>query len=88
MKSMNIKIPMEIAIDMSNRGELNPIFIGDFIDEHVYKVKELEVLPAGLVFNYTFKIDNELHKKVKLMAITIDKPMNELIGMIITTHYK
>ena len=45
--------------------------------------------PIGeLSYNYTFKITKDLHKSIKLIALEVDIPMNELIGRLLVMYYR
>jgi predicted HicB family RNase H-like nuclease len=86
MKSINVKIPLSIASSMDDRGELNPAWLTQFIE--IYQDRELPNEPIKeFTFNYTFKINEALHKKLKLQAIDKDLPMNEYIGRLLVTYY-
>lgn len=86
MKTMNVKIPLDVAQKMSDNGHLN----GEYIKELIIMKIEQE-LPAeelgGVPFNYSFKIPDNIHKLVKLKAIEKNLPMNDLIGRLIVRYY-
>ena len=91
MKSLNIKIPLSIAKEMDDRGQLNPAFISAFIKNNLWTVdgnKELDKPIKEMSYNYTFKIDSDLHKTIKLISIQIGLPMNELVGRLLQAYYK
>ena len=87
MKSLNVKIPLDIAARMSDNAELNPNYITGFIVSYFYRAEELDQPITGPAFNYTFKIDNDLHKSIKLKAIELDLPMNEVVGRLLVEYY-
>src|SRR5690625_2199826 len=89
MKSITIKIPMRIAIDMDERGRLNPDYLTGFIVTHLDMVKTIVKRPINeLTYTYTCKINKDLHKSIKLLSIENDMPMNELIGRLLNYYYK
>lgn len=89
MKTINVKIPLEIACDMDNRARLNPQWLTTFIITNWSYVDLVKDWPINdLTYNYTFKVPAELHKMIKLQAIELDIPMNELIGRLLTYFYK
>lgn len=87
LKSLNIKIPVNIALKMEERGQLNPSYVSGLIQDHLTDNKGLDKQIIGLSHNYTFKIDSNLHREVKLRAIEVELPMNELVGRLIQQHY-
>lgn len=87
MKSMNVKIPLDIAARMSDNAELNPSFITGLIVTNFRSLPKLVEKIEEPAFNYTFKIDSDLHKSIKFKAIELDLPMNELIGRLIVEFY-
>lgn len=89
MKSLNIKIPLSTAQLMDDNAELNPNYITSFIATHLrYATKAKDHEMTGLAYNYTFKVPSDLHKAVKLKAIELDLPMNELVGRLLDYYYK
>jgi hypothetical protein len=87
LKSLSIKIPIGIAHHMDDSGRLNPSWIAGFII--LNKNKEIDERPVkGLCFNYTFKVDEVLHKDVKLQAIEHNLPVNEFIARLLEKYYK
>lgn len=89
MKSLNIKIPMKEAIDMDNYADLNPQSITKFIVRYFQHLPEVVDKPiTQLTSNYTFKIDDDLHKLIKIKSIELNIPMNELIGRLIEQYYR
>lgn len=90
MKSLNIKIPLSIAQQLDDRDQLNPNFLKNFITEYMYHSqcvtfdKPLIEIP----YTYTFKVDDNIHKMLKLEAIERDIPMNELIGRLLVMYYR
>lgn len=85
-KSINIKIPLSIAKLMDDNGELNPGFITSFIIDNQDKDLPNEPI-TEFTFNYTCKIDNNVHKTIKLQAINHDLPMNEYLGRLLSKYY-
>lgn len=89
MKTINVKIPLDIAQDLDDRGRLNPQWLTSFIITNwsyasLVKDKPLE----GLSYTYAFKVDEDLHKMVKLKSVELDIPMNELLGRLLQRFYK
>ena len=87
MKSLNIKIPLSDAQDMDDNEQLNPIYLSEFITATLNHNDSLDNPIRELCYNYTFKIDNDLHKSIKLKALELDLPMNELVGRLIDKYY-
>lgn len=86
MKSMNVKIPIDIAQRMSDEGRLNSQFLTSFINS--YLTFEFDEEPLNhLVVQYTFKLDEDTHKKAKLHAIEKGIAMNEMIGRLLRRYY-
>lgn len=89
MKTINIKIPLDIAQDLDDRARLNPQWITSFILDnwpHVDLVTDKPV--EGLSYNYAFKVEDDLHKLVKLKSVELDLPMNELLGRLLQQYYE
>ena len=87
MKSLNVKIPLSIAQHMDDSAQLNPSYISNFIIDHLDSADSLDKPISELSYNYTFKIDNVLHKTIKLIALELDLPMNELVGRLLAKFY-
>ena len=87
MKSLNVKIPLSIAQHMDDSAQLNPTYITKFITDHLFSAVSLDKPISELSYNYTFKIDSELHKAIKLIALEEDLPMNELVGRLLAKFY-
>ena len=87
MKSLNIKIPLSDAQDMDDNAQLNPIYLSEFITATLNRTDSLDNPIRELCYNYTFKIDNDLHKAIKLKALELDLPMNDLVGRLIEKYY-
>lgn len=87
MKSLSIKIPVKIAQRMDDNAQLNPSFIAGFLI--INKDKKVPDSPVtSLCVNYTCKIDDLLHKHVKLKAIDHDLPINEFVARLLEKYYK
>lgn len=87
MKNLNVKIPLSIAQHMDNNALLNPMNLTEFINDNLIHADSLDKPITELCYNYTFKIDNDLHKSIKLKALEIDLPMNELVGRLIEKYF-
>lgn len=87
MKCINVKIPLTVATELDDRAELNPMYLTEFLVTYLNCEEGVKQPIAELSYNYTFKIDNELHKAVKLKAIEHDLPMNEFIGRLLNKYY-
>jgi hypothetical protein len=86
MKSLTIKIPLTIAQSMDDRGQLNPRWATNFVI--TYMNKPLPDQPIQeFTFNYTFKVEDDLHRTLKLKSFEQNIPMNELIGRLLATYY-
>lgn len=72
---------------MDDKARLNPSWIAGFLI--LNKNKPAPENPVkGLTYNYTFKIDEVLHKEIKLLAIENDLPINEFVGRLLEKYYK
>lgn len=89
MKTINVKIPLKIAEDMDNRARLNPQWMTSFIIVNWSYASLVNDRPIeGLSYNYAFKVDSDIHRMVKLKAVEMDLPMNELLGRLLSSFYK
>ena len=89
MKTINIKIPLDIVQDLDERDRLNPQWLTTFILAHWAYVSLVKDKPIeGLTYSYAFKIEDDIHKMVKLKAVEFDVPMNELLGRLLQRFYK
>lgn len=94
MKTITIKIPINIAQLLDDRGQLNPQYLGQFLNMIVeYKLfnmdnKELYNPIEGLTMSYAFKIDSALHTILKDSAKHINTPLGEYAGRILSVYYK
>ena len=88
MKSLNVKIPLPVAQLMDDNAQLNPIYLTEFITANLSRADSLDKPISELCYNYTFKIDDSLHKTIKLKALEIDLPMNDLIGRLLAKFYQ
>lgn len=88
MKSLNVKIPITIAQHMDDNTQLNPIYLTEFITANLSQADSLEKPISDLCYNYTFKIDSKLHKSIKLKALEVDLPMNDLVGRLLAKFYQ
>ena len=89
MKTINIKIPIEIAQDMDDKARLNPQWITSFIVVNFSYLDLVVDKPISeLSYNYSFKVDEGLHKMVKLRSVELGLPMNELLGRLLSAFYK
>ena len=86
MKSLNVKIPLTVGQSLDDRGQLNPQYIKDFVQ--TYLNSPLEDKPIlEFTFNYTLKVDSQLHKDIKIKALNLDLPMNEFLGRLLAQYY-
>ena len=88
MKSLNVKIPLPIAQLMDDNAQLNPIYLTEFITANLDHADSLDKPISDICYNYTFKIDNKLHKTIKLKALEVDLPMNDLVGRLLAKFYQ
>ena len=88
MKSLNVKIPLPLAQLMDDNEQLNPIYLTEFITANLDNADSLDKPISDLCYNYTFKIDNALHKTIKLKALEVDLPMNDLVGRLLAKFYQ
>ena len=87
MKSLNVKIPQSIINRLDDNAQLNPIYLTEFITANLDHANSLDKPISDFCYNYTFKIDNKLHKAIKLKAIEVDLPMNDLVGRLLAKFY-
>lgn len=85
-KTLSIKIPISIAQQMDDRGQLNPIWVARFLEEF-YEADISDQPLEGLYYTYVFKIDGELRKAVKDMAKYHGLPMTEFVGRLLVECY-
>lgn len=77
---------MSIAQAMDDKAQLNPSYVRYIIQRYI--LSELQDLPIQeFTYNYTFKIDDDLHKSIKLKTIEKGLPMNEFVGRIFSQYY-
>lgn len=88
MKTLTVKIPLSIAQKMDDRAELNPNYLTGFIVSNLNNANTLDRPIQELSYNYTFKIDKDVHKMVKLKSIELDLPMNDLLGRLLEKYYE
>ena len=87
MKTLTIKIDLDIAQQLDDHGQLNPTFITDFIQNHLGHAFLGERRSNQLPFTYTFKISNELHKALKMTALNDDLTMSEYVRQMFQVYY-
>ena len=86
MKSISIKVPLSIAQSMDDRGQLNPQWLTQFIS--TFELEELSFQPIKeFTFNYKIKINEKMHKRLKLKAIDQDIALNEYLGRLLVQFY-
>lgn len=88
MKSLNIKIPLGVAQLMYDNAQLNPDYITSFIVEHYNKAVSLKQPIDDMCYSYTFKIDDDIHKSIRLLSFELGLPMNELVGRLFSKYYE
>lgn len=86
LKSINAKIPLSVAQHLDDRGQLNPQYLTYFIRFNMLRPIPDEHIDE-LSYNYTFKIDADLHRSIKLCAMDNNLPMNELLGRLLKAYY-
>ena len=87
-KSLNIKIPLPILKQLDDKGQLNPNYLEGFIVAHLHTNEGLNEPVTELSQNYTFKVDEQLHKAVKLKSIENDTNMNEYVARLLVAYYR
>lgn len=89
MKSLNIKIPLSIAYDMSEHGKLNPQYMTSFLSTNLDNVDSVvDKHIEGLNYHYTFKVPADLHQQLKIKSVQTDISMNDLVGRLICCYYE
>lgn len=86
MKTLNVKVPITLGKILSDSGRLNPEWFTSFISEYIDREVTIKPDQTEFTFNYTFKIEDSLHKKLKLKAIEGDIPMNEYSGRLLLEY--
>ena len=92
MNSTSIKLPLSVYNEMSERGQLNPTYVRDFIEDYYYRglidgtlvVHEIKEPTA----HYYFRLHENLHSQLQQFAKRCKIPMNELIGRLFDKYYK
>lgn len=87
MKTLTIKINLDEAQQLDDRGQLNPTFITAFIQNHLGHAFLGERRTTQLPFTYTFKVSDELHKAVKMAALNDDLTMSEYVRQMFQVYY-
>lgn len=87
MKTLTIKTNLDNAEQLYDRGQLNPAFISDFIQNHLGHALIGERRASQLSFTYTFKVSDELHKAVKIAALNEDLTMSEYVRQMFQVFY-
>ena len=86
MKTITIKINLDQAEELDDRGQLNPTFIGEFITRHLHDAF-IGGRSTQLPFTYTLKVSNELHKALKMAALQNDMTMSEYVRQMFQVYY-
>ena len=92
MKTITIKLNLDQAQELDDRGQLNPTFVGVFIARHLHG-RHLHAAFIGerrstqLPFTYTLKVSNELHKALKMAALQEDMTMSEYVRQMFQVYY-
>lgn len=86
MKALSIKLDIATAQKMDDRGELNPAFISAFIYQN-FSYAPVVSVPEGLIFSYTFKVTDELHRMVKTQAARYGLSIGEYVRLLFKTYY-
>jgi hypothetical protein len=85
-KTMNINIPITIAQRMDDRGELNPSSLMDFLENYLScDCTDVEI--DELTLTYTFKVDEDIHKAVKMKALLSDMTIKSYVGKLLKKFY-
>lgn len=87
MKTLTIKINLDIVQQLDGRGQLNPTFITSFIQNHLGHAFPGERRTSQLPFTYTFKVPDNLHKAVKMAALEVDLTMSEYVRQMFQVYY-
>ena len=87
MKTITIKINLDQAQALDVHAQLNPSYIGEFIQSHLGCALLGERRSAQLPYTYTLKVPNELHKAVKIAAMNEDLTMSEYVRQLFQVYY-
>ena len=85
-KTINISIPVTIAQSMDDRGLLNPEYIGVFLDTFIQCPIDKEDINQ-LLYRYSFKIDGDIHKKVKARSIEGNLSIADFTAQLFHKYY-
>ena len=86
MKTITIKINLDQAHELDDRGQLNPKFVSEFITRYLH-AGQPRLRSTQLPFTYTLKVSNELHKALKMAALQDDMTMSEYVRQMFQVYY-
>ena len=86
MKTITIKLNLDQAQELEDRGQLNPKFVSEFITHYLH-AGQPRYRSTQLPFTYTLKVSNELHKALKMAALQNDMTMSEYVRQMFQVYY-
>jgi len=86
-KSISIKIPLSLAHTMDDRAQLNPAYFSRFIMDYICLPVPEESFQEKTL-QYSFKVDDKLHRFIKIKSMDNNLSMNEMLGRLLVKHYK
>ena len=72
---------------MDDRAQINPSYFKCFIMDYICLPVPEEPFQEKTL-QYIFKVDDKLHRFIKIKAIDNNVPMNDLLGRLLVKHYK
>lgn len=87
MKTITIKINLDQAQALHDHAQLNPSYIGEFIQSHLGHALIGERRSTQLPYTYTLKVPNEIHKATKIAAMNEDLTMSEYVRQLFQVYY-
>ena len=94
MKTISVKLPLSIYNELAERGQLNPTYVRNFINNHYnmelfrncYMLSNHEINEPCA--HYYFKIDGIQLDTLQQIAKKLKIPTNVLLGRLFDKHYK
>lgn len=70
MRTLTIRLPLSIAQQLDDNGQLNPATISNILDDYMSRnmFVDNEQGTTELLFTYSFKVKEDLHDRVKYEA--------------------
>lgn len=87
--TLNIKIPINVMNSLIDKDRLNSEWLSTFIENNfIWLTENIKKEPfKTFTVNYNFKVDKQLHRRLKYQAIHLDMALNEMIGRLLGVYY-